>query len=281
MPANADYDVTVASSSVYHYHVSDYAGYPFTWRLGCYGDLATPVDLATCESLYDGCANGADTSTIYTDVTPEGLVVKLYCPCFEVPEFEGCGTEEPDTGSPTQAPMTRCVETNNGNCLSTANAGVACCDAGTGAQCVKRDEDFGQCKTTGCPYGRDPAWECETAAPTKAPTTSPPTVPPGSPSASPTTLTPTTSPTSNPTHSEGWTATPTATVTASPTGSEEEKGILGMDIENPYILGGAGVVLLIALILFICVCKSCCAKGEKAQKAQDSVGMKNIGSGLL
>ncbi|GMI18037.1 hypothetical protein TrLO_g3947 [Triparma laevis f. longispina] len=102
--------------------------------------------------------------------------------------------EDVDAGSPISSPTssptaTMCLETNSGNCLSGANAGVACCDAG--AQCERRDANFGQCKTTGCPYGRDPAWECETAAPTKAPTTSPPTVPPGSPSASPTTLTPT------------------------------------------------------------------------------------------
>ncbi|GMI18780.1 hypothetical protein TrLO_g13316 [Triparma laevis f. longispina] len=75
--------------SVYHYHVSDYAGYPFTWTLGCYGNPTTPVDLTTCESLYDSYATGADTSTIYTDVNSEGLVVKLWCPCFEVPVFEG------------------------------------------------------------------------------------------------------------------------------------------------------------------------------------------------
>ena len=48
---------SVASSSVYHYHVSDYEGCPFTWTLGCYSDPEIPVDLANCESLYEGCGD--------------------------------------------------------------------------------------------------------------------------------------------------------------------------------------------------------------------------------
>ena len=51
--------------------------------------------------------------------------------------------------------------------MSGANTRVACCDAG--ASCERRDENYGQCKTA-CPYGNDPAWECETVAPTPAPT---------------------------------------------------------------------------------------------------------------
>ncbi|GMH62172.1 hypothetical protein TL16_g03422 [Triparma laevis f. inornata] len=88
VPASSTYGVT--SSSVYHYHVSDYDSYPFTWTLGCYGNPTTPVDLATCESLYDDCGSSGSTATIYTDKHPEGMGVRLWCPCFETPVFEGC-----------------------------------------------------------------------------------------------------------------------------------------------------------------------------------------------
>ena len=103
VPSSSTYSVT--SSSVYHYHVSDYAGYPFTWTLGCYGNPTTATTLATCESLYDDCGSSGTTETIYTDTHPTGLDVKLWCPCFEVPVFEGCasndmwdGTVQPEGG---------------------------------------------------------------------------------------------------------------------------------------------------------------------------------------
>ncbi|GMH77676.1 hypothetical protein TrST_g7558 [Triparma strigata] len=97
VPASSTYGTT--SSSVYHYHVSDYAGYPFTWTLGCYGNPTTPVDLATCESLYDGCGSSGTTETIYTAEYPDGKDVKLWCPCFEVPVFEGCDSTEDEKDS--------------------------------------------------------------------------------------------------------------------------------------------------------------------------------------
>ena len=103
VPSAAKYGVTT-SSSVYHYHVSDYASYPFTWTLGCYGDPSTPVNLATCESLYDGCGSSGTTSQVFTESHPDGLTVKLWCPCFEVPVFEGCTSTGAPTKAPTKAP---------------------------------------------------------------------------------------------------------------------------------------------------------------------------------
>ena len=97
---------------------------------------------------------------------------KESCPYGRDPAWQ-CETAAPTlapTVSPTPGPTaapTRCLGTNSGNCLSGANTGVACCDAD--ASCERRDENYGQCKTA-CPYGNDPAWECETVAPTPAPT---------------------------------------------------------------------------------------------------------------
>ncbi|GMH65200.1 hypothetical protein TrRE_jg5144 [Triparma retinervis] len=93
VPASTAY-VNIASTSVYHYHVSDASKYPYTWTLGCYGDPDTPVDLETCNSLYDGCGSSGTTSTIFTTEYPDGRDVKLWCPCFEVEVPEGCSGED-------------------------------------------------------------------------------------------------------------------------------------------------------------------------------------------
>ncbi|GMI28435.1 hypothetical protein TrCOL_g7062 [Triparma columacea] len=95
VPASTEF-VDIASSSVYHYHVSDASKYPYTWTLGCYGDPDTPVDLATCNSLYDGCGTSGDTETIFTAEYPGGLDVKLWCPCFDVEVPEGCSGDGGD-----------------------------------------------------------------------------------------------------------------------------------------------------------------------------------------
>ena len=98
VPATTTYGV--AAGTYYHYHVSDADTYPYTWTMGCYGDPATPVTLATCESLYDGCGIGGDTATIITDLYPSGKDVKLWCPCFEVVPPEGCSATDTPTPDP-------------------------------------------------------------------------------------------------------------------------------------------------------------------------------------
>jgi hypothetical protein len=65
VPTDEEYGV-YPSGDVYHYHVSDADTYPYTWTLGCFGSPDEHVTLETCKSLYDGCADGSETSTIYT-----------------------------------------------------------------------------------------------------------------------------------------------------------------------------------------------------------------------
>ena len=102
VPATTTYGVS--AGTYYHYHVSDADTYPYTWILGCYGDPTTPVTLATCESLYDGCGSGGDTANIITDLYPSGKEVKLWCPCFDVDVPEGCELTTEPTSTPTLAP---------------------------------------------------------------------------------------------------------------------------------------------------------------------------------
>lgn len=87
VPVNTEHGVVM--TEVYHYHVSDADVYPYTWTLGCYGDPEEPVSVETCEFLYDGCTNG-ETATVFTDEHPDGLEVKLFCPCYESAPIEGC-----------------------------------------------------------------------------------------------------------------------------------------------------------------------------------------------
>lgn len=82
--------------------------------MGCYGDPDTPIDLATCNSLYDGCGTSGTASTIYTDTYPEGLTVKLWCPCFDVIAPEGCDGYDPDAKPDTGTDETD-VETVGGD----------------------------------------------------------------------------------------------------------------------------------------------------------------------
>ena len=74
----------------YYYHL---VPRPDTWTLGCYGDPTTPVTVATCETLYDGCTNG-ETTTVYTEEYPDGSEQKMFCPCYESADIDGC-----DSGS--------------------------------------------------------------------------------------------------------------------------------------------------------------------------------------
>lgn len=144
VPASSVYGV--ASSSVYHHHVSDYDSYPFTWTLGCYGNPTIPTTLATCESLYDGC--GGETATIFTDEYPDGLDITLWCPCFEVPEFEGCGdtlglvpTPAPTPAPTTAAPTPTTVDDSGSStpCEDDADCGEGeMCDFGEGGGSEKR-----------------------------------------------------------------------------------------------------------------------------------------------
>ena len=94
VPASTTY-VAIGSASIYHYHISDSSSYPYTWTLGCYGDPSTPMDLATCNSLYDGCGSSGTTSTLSTAEHPVGLVVKLWCPCFDVVVPDECSGSTP------------------------------------------------------------------------------------------------------------------------------------------------------------------------------------------